>query len=147
AGPQYYTYKTDPLVRVDFSAIVPQRQRDGAALSAPGIDHTTVGTIEDRIEEVLEDAKAAEVASQPESAADPATAPEPAADAASTPQSIETQTEITIQAEAPAAQPLTEEEIRSLQDFALLAEKNVAEALVAYYSQEPSFIWVADGAI
>ena len=147
AGPQYYTYKTDPLVRVDFSAIVPQRQRDGASLSAPGIDHTTVGTIEDRIEEVLEDAKATEVSSQPEGAASPAASPEPASDAASTPPSIETQTEITIQAEAPAAQPLTEEQIRSLQDFALLAEKNVAEALVANYSQEPSFIWVADGAI
>jgi hypothetical protein len=29
-GPSYYTYKTDPLVRVDFAAIEPHRDRDAA---------------------------------------------------------------------------------------------------------------------
>lgn len=33
-GPSYYTYKTDPLVRVDFAAIEPHRDRE-AALTLP----------------------------------------------------------------------------------------------------------------
>lgn len=128
AGPQYYTYKTDPLVPVDFASIVPVREREGAALSEVELDHTAVGsTIEDRIEEVLEEAKS--------------TAGAPSQPAA---------TEIQIPAGTGpeiAAEQLTEDRVRQLEDVSLLAEKNIAEALVAYYSQEPTLIWIADAGV
>lgn len=142
AGPQYYTYKTDPLVRVDFASIVPSRIQDGAEAVSPGIDTTSVGsTIESRIEEVLDDARAAEA---------PATAPQepngaletsPAQPDVAAPAVIE----IPAIAAAPVAQPLTDAQISSLQSVELLAEKDAARALVEFYSVEPTLMWVADG--
>ncbi|MER8972455.1 MULTISPECIES: murein L,D-transpeptidase [unclassified Mesorhizobium] len=79
SGPSYYTYKSDPLVRVDFSA-----------LSA---------------------------------------APEPA-----TPQDA---------AFEPAATGAAfREAIAGLDGYDLYAEKDIAKALIAYYSANPDFIWV-----
>ncbi|NRC55003.1 hypothetical protein [Neoaquamicrobium sediminum] len=43
-GPQYYTYKTDALVRVDFAAIKPVRADEEAALEPTGIDNESVGS-------------------------------------------------------------------------------------------------------
>ncbi|MES0154199.1 murein L,D-transpeptidase [Mesorhizobium sp. M0018] len=80
SSPSYYTYKSDPLVRVDFSA-----------LSA---------------------------------------APEPA-----TPQDA---------AFEPAATGAAfREAIAGLDGYDLYAEKDIAKALIAYYSANPDFIWVA----
>src|SRR5690606_27152690 len=44
SGPQYYTYKTDPLVRVDFAAITLKPDGDDdAAMAAPdGVDPSSV---------------------------------------------------------------------------------------------------------
>lgn len=120
SGPSYYTYKTDPLVRVDFAGIVPQREKD-AALSAPaGIDRTAVGST------MMEEAPAV-------AAAEPAladTAQEEAAREDAGPRQ---------------RQLLTDAQIAALQAFELLAEKEVAEAIVAHYSAAPEFIWVSEG--
>ncbi|MBX9461478.1 MAG: L,D-transpeptidase family protein [Aquamicrobium sp.] len=43
-GPQYYTYKTEALVRIDFAAIKPARLDEEAALGATGIDTESVGS-------------------------------------------------------------------------------------------------------
>lgn len=50
-----------------------------------------------------------------------------------------------VTAEAPAAQPLSDEQIASLQNHELLAEKEIADALVAHYSAVPELMWVTDG--
>jgi murein L,D-transpeptidase YcbB/YkuD len=41
---------------------------------------------------------------------------------------------------------LTASKLEALDAFELLAEKRVAEALIEHYSENPDFIWVADGA-
>lgn len=121
-GPQYYTYKTDPLVRVDFAAIVPHRAKDGAEATGQGVDHSTVGTtLEERIEAVVQEPPAVSAEEEGEVQA---AAPEPA-----------------------AQQSLSDDQIASLQQFELLAEKQIAEALVAHYSAEPHFLWVEGDAI
>ena len=125
AGPHYYTYTTDPLVRVNFSAITLAEEED-AALSAPdGIDPESVGSTEAAPQEegsaaAMPEPETATVAPEP----DEPEAPEP---------------------ETAAAEALGADDIAALQDFALLAEKEAAEAIVAHYSADPRFIWVADG--
>ena len=42
-------------------------------------------------------------------------------------------------------QLLTSTQVEGLQAFELMAEKEAAEAIAAYYSAEPELIWVADG--
>ena len=119
AGPSYYTYKTDPLVKVDFSSIHP---------APPAIDDAAVGSTEPpmqmaqiSLDETASDAITDEAAA-PGAEAAPENAP-------------------------PAARPLDDNQIAALQDFELLAEKAAAAAIVAYYSASPHFIWVGeDGA-
>ncbi len=103
AAPQYYTYKVDALVKVDFRAMaaVPA-DKDRAA--------TTTGST---------------LASATPAPGAPATltdimAPDP-------------------QREAFAAA------VAGLAGTELLAEKDVADALVTHYRADPSFIWVVDG--
>src|SRR5690554_2659164 len=43
-GPSYYTYKTDSLVRVDFSAINPERAPAHTALEPGAVDPEPVGS-------------------------------------------------------------------------------------------------------
>lgn len=97
SGPQYYTYKTDPLVRVDFSAIAVKPADDHAMVVPAGVDPTPVAS----------------------------TAP--------------------AGGEAGAVQALGASDIAALGDFALMAEKEAAEAIVAHYSADPRLIWVGDG--
>jgi murein L,D-transpeptidase YcbB/YkuD len=80
SSPSYYTYKSDPLVRVDFSTLT----------AAP------------------EPAMPQDAAFQPSSATGAA----------------------------------FREAIAGLEDYELYAEKDIAKALVAYYSANPDFIWV-----
>ena len=45
SGPQYYTYKADPLVPIDFAAIAPkQAEADDAMASPEGVDPSSVGS-------------------------------------------------------------------------------------------------------
>jgi murein L,D-transpeptidase YcbB/YkuD len=52
SGPQYYTYKTDPLVRVDFAAIAPATS-DRRADADAGIDGGSVASVAMPVEEPL----------------------------------------------------------------------------------------------
>jgi len=158
-GPSYYTYKTDPLVRVDFAAIQPVRQDDGAALVSPGIDErsvasTTVGAGETAT-------LVAELADEEETASDAVTEAaieEDGETSASTSEPPEVESAVrAVEAVAEeetfadpepvvaSAQPLTDDQIAALQEFTLLAEKETAEALVAHYSVAPEMMWLTDG--
>lgn len=44
SGPSYYAYKTDPLVRVDFAGLAPQRDEEAGLAAPAGIDRTAVGS-------------------------------------------------------------------------------------------------------
>jgi murein L,D-transpeptidase YcbB/YkuD len=79
-GPSYYTYKTDPLVRVDFSALSPAEQYE----------------------------------LQPQRAV----------------------------YELPAGNSVFRDALAGLGGYELLAERDIAKALIAYYSANPDFIWV-----
>lgn len=118
-GPQYYTYKTDSLVRVDFSAIRPEQQEQESALPQSEIDPRPVGSTQ--ADGVEEEAVTVELE------------PAPLAISAN-----EVPNE-------PARSFLTESQISALQDFELLAEKEAAEAIVEHYSQMPELMWVSDG--
>ncbi|TKT79181.1 L,D-transpeptidase family protein [Aquamicrobium sp. LC103] len=161
SGPQYYDYKTDSLVRVDFSALALAM---GALAPHPAsIDPGTVGATE-KVESDTDEATAAssgvreempeaadrqgasddsgEAAGQPRTAAT-----EAAAETASERREIEAGTGAVaaISAVAVISETLTAEEIASLQSFELFAEKGAAEAIAAHYAANPSFIWVSDG--
>lgn len=175
-GPQYYTYKTDALVRVDFAAISPARPDGEASLQPAGVDTESVGSTVDATDVSQEEAATApgeQVAPQEATgeAGSPATAlprvqdaqligeaaataPVPRVEDArligqgtvtATLPKVEDAQMIGQAAQAHAAQPLTDTEIASLQQFELLAEKDAAEAIVAHYSAVPEFIWVSDG--
>src|SRR5690606_35534638 len=115
SGPQYYTYKTDPLVRVDFAAITLEYGvRDDAAMAVPeDIDHSSVGSTVNAGE-------------TPREAAAPALAPDDstAAEDVAQPQAVEEE----LSDPEPAVQALSEGDIAALQDFALLVEKDAADA-------------------
>ena len=138
-GPSYYTYKTDALVRVDFSTIRPERTDDEAMIGP--IDRTSVGSTDERAVDVAsavtleqpEPVRSDAVEDAPGMPVDPVAAPKPET-------AVEEQT-------AGMRQPLTDEQIAALQGFELLAEKEAAEAIVAHYSQAPEFLWVEDGQV
>lgn len=99
-GPQYYTYKTDALVRVDFAAIKPVRADEEAALEPTGIDNESVGSTVVAMEAAPSDsleATGAEVDNTLD-AVDSVLEADPAADERST-----TATETTDGAESPSA--------------------------------------------
>lgn len=155
SGPAYYTYKTDPLVEVDFAAIAPER--DEAAGEA--IDDGTVASTA----AVKEEGALSSVGSLPTALKAPAIPAPPMLEALPTAvegaqlpgapmlDALPTAIEGTDGA-LPAAgeqtrgpDPLTDEQIAGLQDYALMAEKEAADALIAHYSGVPEMIWVADG--
>lgn len=155
SGPSYYTYKTDPLVEVDFAAIAPER--DEAAAGA--IDDGTVASTAAAKEEGALSA----VTSLPTALRAPAIPALPMLEALPTavegsklpaapmldalPTAIEGADGVLPAAgeETRAPDPLTDERIAGLQDFALMAEKDAAEAMVAHYSGAPEMIWVSGG--
>ena len=136
AGPQYYTYKADNLVTVDFAAITLNAMADDdSALVAPqGVDLASVGSTP----------VVAEAEALPDASLDVRNAVLlPTADIEAGEMSNE-------QPEAPEALPiqaprLSADDIAALQDFSLLAEKEAAEAIVAHYSADASLIWVSEG--
>jgi murein L,D-transpeptidase YcbB/YkuD len=172
-GPSYYTYKTDPLVRVDFAAIEPHRDRDAAlhatstsqsaeaAAPADGIlvaqldEKPSGGVVSDATEDTLpgndtEAAAPVQAAPMPENpATDEAGASEPEQKESDTAAQEPAVDEPAAPARATAShpQPLTDAEIAGLQAFELLAEKEAAEAIVAHYSAVPEFIWISDGQV
>ncbi|MHB2265166.1 L,D-transpeptidase family protein [Aliihoeflea sp. PC F10.4] len=155
-GPQYYTYKTDTLSKVDFSAI----KIMPAALVTPGIDHGTVGatrkasadetarsvsldegSLEDAVEKVLAneaDAPSSEMrrrmsAREGEAVRTIASAsPKLEIDVVRAPDI----TEISV--------PMLANALDDLVSYELYAEKSVGDAIVAHYSQVPDFIWTTD---
>lgn len=133
SGPQYYTYKTDPLVKVDFSAIRPQRDDDEATLAPAGIDPTSVASTVPEQDEVPVVEGAAPLSSGAETSGEDA------------PTAVGQPAPPVVVEEAPPPEILRDEQIAALQEFTLLAEKEAAEAIVAHYSAEPRLIWVSDG--
>lgn len=105
SSPQYYNYKVDPLVRVDFAALI-SKLEDG--------DATT------------ERAAAREVVLA--SVSDPAEA-----------------TPAIILPEVDGGAGKFADAISSLQAFDLMAEEEIADAILAHYGADPDFIWVRDG--
>ncbi|MBO6716392.1 MAG: L,D-transpeptidase family protein [Rhizobiaceae bacterium] len=104
ASPQYYTYKVDSLVRVDFGALI-------SALNDPAdeTDEAATGSI------------------MVAAVAEPGQAPAihlPAVDDTAT---------------------TFAEAIGHLSEFELLAEEDIAAALLAHYTANPEFMWLRDG--
>ncbi|MEO3387406.1 L,D-transpeptidase family protein [Mesorhizobium sp. CAU 1741] len=157
-GPSYYTYKTDSLVRVDFSAIQPVRDPAHAALEQENVDLQPVGStqaVAREDEELIEAVEA--VLEEDDEAPNEATTASPDAATQDTAADDEEAPTATATGDVPAdpaapveevqsAEPLTDAQIAALQDFELVAEKEAAEAIVAYYSQHPDFVWVDNGA-
>lgn len=128
-GPSYYTYKTDTLVRVDFSAIRPERPDEQAMAAPAGLDAEPVGS--------TAPAAPLDVASATPIVLTDETAPAQADALAPTEQAQPADTH----------QKLTDAQVAALQGYELLAEKDAAEAIVAHYSRSPEFIWVADAQV
>lgn len=155
SGPSYYTYKTDPLVKVDFAAIKPERSDDAAALAPAGVDTAAVGSTTDVPQPVSEpsadqadaaDNAIAEAAPNDDPLTDAPAETEAAAEPALAPAQDEAAAEG--RADVPqVARPLGDDQISALQEFELLAEKDAAAAIVAHYTAVPEFIWVGDGAV
>jgi L,D-transpeptidase YcbB len=148
SGPQYYTYRTDPLVRIDFSAIAiadeeeasPDRRAD---LVAP-VNDTPVQVAQLRENDAattMNDAAPDRSAPSARSLLDGALElPAPTAPAA-------VERTGSIRERAPVAEPqrLRAQSVAALQDTEILAEKEIAEAIAAHYSAAPQMIWVSDG--
>ena len=137
SGPSYYTYKTDPLVQVDFSAI----RRETSADQAAGVDERTVAST---AAEDNRDGPAA-IADLPSALQGTRLPLLPMQEALPTaleggPGSLRSTGDT-----LPDPDPLTDERIAALQEFALKAEKDAAEALIAHYTSVPEMIWVSDG--
>jgi murein L,D-transpeptidase YcbB/YkuD len=94
-GPQYYTYKVDPLVRVDFSRL----SKPASAGADPQITNSVTT-----------------LANQPDAETMPA-----------------------------SGAGAFDESLDALAGYELLAEKQIAGALLAYYAKAHDFIWLADG--
>jgi murein L,D-transpeptidase YcbB/YkuD len=105
ASPQYYTYKVDSLVRVDFASLI-------GAIGHGGTESDEARTDGLMVAAVAEPGEAAPAIPLPEL---DGTAVKFAA------------------------------AIDSLSGFDLHAEKDIADAILAYYSGSPDFIWVRDG--
>ncbi|MFN4271524.1 MAG: L,D-transpeptidase family protein [Aliihoeflea sp.] len=98
--------------------------------------------IEDGVEDVAEAAE--EAAGAVETAVDDGVAAEVETVREEISEEVEEVAEI-IEEIAPEPMRLTEATLEALQEFDLMTEKAVAEALVAHYSEHPDFIWVLDG--
>jgi murein L,D-transpeptidase YcbB/YkuD len=100
--------------------------------------------IEDGVEDVAEAAE--EAAGAVETAVDDGVAAEVETVRQEISEEVEEVVEIIEEKEiAPEPMRLTEATLEALQEFDLMTEKAVAEALVAHYSEHPDFIWVLDG--
>ncbi len=159
AGPQYYDYRADALVRVDFAAIAIEddtafHRTEGVQLASAGgidIDVVTATTLQQTSDE--RPAVATPRVADPAPAADQRRntargggfgTPDPAFA-----RDVEAAVEATRALEPePASGPrLTADLLQGLAEFELYAEKAAAEAIVAHYAANPNFIWVsADGA-
>ncbi|MCO6390308.1 L,D-transpeptidase family protein [Aliihoeflea aestuarii] len=154
-GPQYYTYKTDALSKVDFTAI----NIAPAALASPGIDHGTVGATRrsatddparavsvdgDSLEEAVEKVLAIDSGSKPEMRWRSYSRPsgEPAPDIAGTNPKLEIDVRRTA-----ASSPTLADALDDLATYELYAESAVGDAIVAHYSKTPDFIWTTDAAV
>jgi murein L,D-transpeptidase YcbB/YkuD len=148
AGPSFYDYKTDALVRVDFAALslalakadadhamaLPDRSIvTASAEAAPVILASSVQQpAAPRI--VLPAPRGRSAAAAPRGAVDPAFATD------------EARAREAEEAKATAANGrLSTDALEALAEFELMTEKGVAEALVAHYADNPDFIWVDDG--
>jgi len=94
AGPQYYTYKADPLVKVDFARLATKTVN----VADPQVTNSVVAL--DRNE--------------------------PAAPMTANPSDFT-------------------DAVAQLAEYELLAEKQIADAVIAHYSASPEFLWVSDG--
>lgn len=156
-GPQYYTYRTDALSKIVFSAI----RIEPAALVGPGIDPGTVGatrrddpprsvslegdSLEDAVEKALTagegDASSSQMRRRSSARHD---------DPAPTVAGANPKLEIDVRRAGPAtAQPrLTlSAALDDLATYELYAEKAVGDAIVSHYSKAPEFIWSTDGQV
>ena len=104
ASPQYYDYKVDALVRVNFGALI------AAVNDARQPDEASAGQV------------IVAAVAEPGRDTPPIALPERA-----------------VQADAFATA------IAKLSEFDLLAEKDIADAIVAFYGGRPDFVWVRDG--
>jgi murein L,D-transpeptidase YcbB/YkuD len=123
-GPQYYTYKADALVRVDFAAIKPAQSAVRASLDGVVIDAQQVAST------------VAPATASAETVASGAIGPQQAAPVNTNPAAVSV---------ALDRAKLTEAQLAGLQGVELLAEKEAAVAIVEHYSKSPELIWVADG--
>ena len=105
SSPQYYNYKVDPLVRVDFAALISTLEE-----VEPSTDRAQAGEV--ILASVAEPGKASPAIPLPD---------------------------VDTDASKFAAA------IDSLQEFKLMAEKEIADAIVAHYGADPDFIWLRDG--
>ena len=105
ASPQYYTYKVDPMVRVDFAALISALEEEESST-----DRASAGEV--IVAAVAEPGAATPVIPLPDLKGDAGKF----ADA-----------------------------IGSLHEFDLMAEKEIADAILAHYGADPDFIWVRDG--
>ncbi len=153
AGPSFYTYRTDALVRVDFTALSlamaktaedhaaaqPDRSIVTATAETPTVVLANAATEPTKTVIVLPTSRgaapvaasvaSAKTASTPRGVEDPAFAADGARDAAA----------------ADTSSRLSPEAIAALSGFELMAEQAIAEALVAHYAADPDHLWVEDG--
>jgi murein L,D-transpeptidase YcbB/YkuD len=123
SGPQYYNYKTDALVRVDFSAIKPALPEERATEYRPAIDSQQVAsTVRAVTDEVASDAVGPQIPAPVDVVPAPVIA-------------------------EPSRATLSQSQIDALQQVELLAEKDAAAALIAHYSANPELMWIDDGRI
>lgn len=151
-GPQYYTYKTDALARIDFSAIAID-----PAVARAEIDHGTVGataparakehravaiagvSLEDAVEQVL-------TGETGEGAASSRRRMTVSKEAGERRLEIEVRRQGKTLDATPSFSSLGDS-LDNLADFELHAEKVIGDAVVAYYSSRPDWLWSADGRI
>lgn len=105
AGPRYYDYKVDALVRVDFAAMI------------SALEDASKTTDEASSGEIM-------VASVADPTDDAATIPLP---------------------DVENAASIFADALDGLTSFDLKAEKEIAEALLTFYTANPDFIWLRDG--
>jgi len=127
ATPVYYTYKADPLVRVDFRKLVAQAEARQQAAADAATHSITVASAE--LQESPDVARLDDASTGEGTTAGP-TVPAEGIDAA-TPSG------------ADDPNPFIEA-VADLTEYDLYAEKDIAAALVEHYQAEPSFIWVGD---
>lgn len=123
-------------------------QADAAADEVSEIVEESAASVAEMIEDGVEDVAGAaeEAAGAVETAVDDGVAAEVETVRQEISEEVEEVVEIIEEKEiAPEPMRLTEATLEALQEFDLMTEKAVAEALVAHYSEHPDFIWVLDG--